>query len=123
MIKNILAVLVTIAIVLSCSVVAFASGDDMELLPDGGYDVGDVDMDGDISIMDATTIQQYLVSRVDFSDKQLVLADTTFDGTVSIMDATCIQMFLVGLTDIVKPTEPPVEDNDKPIELPFVPAQ
>ncbi len=123
MIKNFLAAFLAIVILFSCSIVAFASGDDLEILPDGGYDIGDVDMDGEIRVFDATALQQHLASIIAFSQEQLELADTNFDGDVSIMDATYIQMHIAGILEIVPPTEPPTEDDDKPIELPFVPAK
>lgn len=128
MIKNVLAMLLTIVMLFSFTVVVFAESDDLEILPDS-YDIGDVDMDGKISIMDATELQMHLAMLIALSDKQLKYADTNFDGTLSIMDATGIQMHLAGISEIVVPTRPteptqkPTVDDDKPIELPFVPAK
>ena len=119
--KKFLSVTFVLLLLFSFSFAAFAS-DDLEILPDK-YKVGDVDMDGDISIVDATLVQRHLAQIDVLSSKQLELADTNFDASVSISDATRIQMHVAGLLDITKPEEEPTEDDDKPIELPFVPAK
>ena len=56
--------------------------------------LGDVDLDGAITIMDTSEIQRYLASYVTFDSKDLKRADTTRDGYVSIMDATAVQRYL-----------------------------
>lgn len=57
--------------------------------------LGDVDMDGDLSIIDATHIQRYLAQLESFTSAQEGCADTDGDGIVSIFDATKIQLTLV----------------------------
>ena len=66
-------------------------------LPFVGYETGNVDLDEDINISDATEIQIYLAKLTDFSDLQLAAADTNSDGVVSIDDATRLQMYLAEL--------------------------
>lgn len=127
MIKNVLTIFLTIVMLFCFTVVAFAS-DDLEILPDGGYYIGDVDMDGNISIMDATEIQFHLARLTTMTNEKLKLADADLDGVVSVSDATRIQMHLAGILQIVQPTkptstQPSTEEDDKPIELPFVPAK
>lgn len=61
------------------------------------YIVGDVDLDGKITIMDATEIQKYLAKLTIFTDLQIILADLTGDNDVNILDATYIQMYLAKL--------------------------
>lgn len=56
--------------------------------------LGDVDLDGAITIMDTSAIQRYLASYVTFDSKDSKRADTTRDGYVSIMDATAVQRYL-----------------------------
>ena len=56
--------------------------------------LGDVDCDGEISVMDATDIQRYCALKLELSDAQLKLADTDKDKEVSVMDATRIQRLL-----------------------------
>lgn len=59
--------------------------------------IGDVDLNGKISILDATAIQKYLVSLTSLSDIEKLNADFNGDGKISILDATAIQKHLVGL--------------------------
>ncbi len=63
--------------------------------------IGDVNLDGIISIADATVIQKYLVNLTDLNDEQLEAADTNADGYVDIKDATMIQKYLVNLIDML----------------------
>lgn len=56
------------------------------------YPFGDANMDGSLTITDATTVQLYLVGLADLSSRQMELADITQDGKVDIRDATYIQM-------------------------------
>ncbi len=58
---------------------------------------GDIDLDSSVSIMDATSIQRYLASLTDFTDRQMYLADCDGDNVVSVFDATHIQMKLAGI--------------------------
>ena len=58
--------------------------------------IGDADGDGQVTIVDATWIQRYLVSfTLDFFDE--VAADVDGDGEVSILDATWIQRYLADI--------------------------
>ncbi len=65
----------------------------------GEYDLGDVDADGTISVMDATEIQLYLAQSATLTNAQQKLADSDKDGSVSVLDATQIQMFLAQLIE------------------------
>ncbi|MBQ8539150.1 MAG: dockerin type I repeat-containing protein [Ruminococcus sp.] len=66
-----------------------------------GHAIDDVDVDGSVSIMDATTIQIYLAKEEEIEDiydkYYTTLADLDGDGEMSIMDATEIQLKLAGL--------------------------
>jgi hypothetical protein len=61
------------------------------------YDVGDVNMDGGINILDATLVQKYVVGIVELSAEQKHLADYNKDGDITVFDATGIQKFIVHL--------------------------
>ncbi len=61
------------------------------------YSLGDVDLDGSISVMDATVIQMAIAQKTTITEQQQALADTDKDGNVSIMDATVIQQKVAGL--------------------------
>lgn len=58
--------------------------------------VGDADLDGEISILDATAIQLHIASLADFSSEQKLLSDIDFDSDISVLDATQIQRNLAG---------------------------
>lgn len=59
-----------------------------------GLGVGDVNMDGVISILDATLVQKYLAELTTLTDEQVSYCDFDFDGRVSVMDSTGIQKYL-----------------------------
>lgn len=60
------------------------------------YALGDVNMDGNITIDDATLIQNYLVDKSIAGTFNLELADVNKDGTVNISDATYIQLIVAN---------------------------
>lgn len=59
--------------------------------------MGDVDGDGDITIMDVTMIQRHIAQLITISEDELICADTDKDGNITIMDATIIQRFIAQL--------------------------
>lgn len=59
--------------------------------------LGDVDLDGIVSIKDSTAIQRYISnSSVNFTSEQFLAADINKDGIVNIKDATEIQRLLIS---------------------------
>lgn len=58
---------------------------------------GDVDLDGTISVIDATLVQKYIVKLSELDNTQLFNAECDGDGTITIADATKIQKMVVGL--------------------------
>ncbi len=59
--------------------------------------LGDVNLDGKISITDASLIQKYLAESVTLNDKQKSNADVDKNGKVSIIDAGLIQKYLAEM--------------------------
>ena len=59
---------------------------------------GDVDMNGKLTIADATLIQRAAIDLVKFSQNQLYLADVNGDSRISILDVTCVQKYLAEYT-------------------------
>ena len=53
--------------------------------------LGDVNLDGRITILDVTLIQKYLAGYASLNSEQLKLADYNEDGMITISDATLIQ--------------------------------
>ena len=58
---------------------------------------GDADMDGTVSIMDATAIQKHLASLKELSADGYARSDVDGDGVVAIIDATYIQKYLASI--------------------------
>ena len=63
----------------------------------GKPEKGDADLDGVVTIIDATMIQRFLVDLEKLGDEALKQADADGDGDVTILDATYIQRYLVGI--------------------------
>ena len=63
------------------------------------YEMGDVDLSGEVDIADATYIRRHLAAFEGsiLSDFKLSLADTFYDNMVDIADAICLQRHLVKL--------------------------
>ena len=63
----------------------------------GAPEVGDVDGDGEITILDATLIQRYLAGIQTLDEQALKMADADRDGAVTILDAAAIQRYLAAI--------------------------
>ena len=63
------------------------------------YDIGDVNLDGKLTVTDATHIQRFLANTGNLSQGQQRLADTNKDAKVTILDVTNIQRFLAKITE------------------------
>lgn len=59
--------------------------------------LGDVDLDGKVTINDATVIQRYLAEMVNLNNEQIKLGDVDNNGKIDINDATMIQRYLAEL--------------------------
>ena len=70
---------------------------------------GDADGDGQVTIVDATVIQQHLVNLLTLSDEQQKAADISGDG-VDIIDATLIQRWLADY-EVNYPIGEPIEQD------------
>lgn len=63
----------------------------------GDVTLGDVNMDGDITVLDATEVQKYVANIVAFTNDQFTAADVDHNGIITVKDATTIQKFVVNL--------------------------
>ncbi len=61
--------------------------------------IGDADVDGEVTILDATRIQRALVTIVELNTLQRYLADVDHLDGVTILDATAIQRRLAEISD------------------------
>lgn len=59
--------------------------------------VGDVDLDEDINVKDATLLQLYAANLKTLDDTQLIAADADYSGVVDVKDATLIQLYAANL--------------------------
>ena len=67
--------------------------------PSSGSLIGDADMDGEVTVLDATRVQRWLAELVGDDKLNKTNADVDFDKSVTILDATRIQRFLAELID------------------------
>ena len=64
------------------------------------YMLGDVNLDGVVTIDDATLVQKYLAGISELDDPlQFLAADVNSSGDVTIDDTTLIQKYIAGLID------------------------
>lgn len=62
--------------------------------------LGDVNGDGEITVVDSTILQKYIVGQTTLDDETLNVADVNKDGAITVVDATLIQKFVVkGITE------------------------
>ena len=59
------------------------------------YAIGDIELDGDVTILDVTLMQRYCADDVVLNDTQLSVADVDKNDSIDINDATAIQRLLV----------------------------
>lgn len=67
--------------------------------PSGNAVYGDVNGDGDITVVDATLVQKHVVQLETLSADKQILADVNGDNTISVVDATLIQKYVVQLKE------------------------
>ena len=80
-------------VMIFCFLFAVNAADDKLIL-------GDADLDGEISIMDATRVQRTLAELDVLSGYSTLAADVDRDSEITILDATRIQRFLAELCNI-----------------------
>ena len=61
--------------------------------------IGDINLDGTITIGDITLIQQYLADFEELSKAQRFLADIDEDGEITITDAAILQRWLAEFSE------------------------
>lgn len=59
--------------------------------------LGDVDLNGKLSVLDATDVQKYIAGIKSFTEVKKLNADFNGDGKISVLDATEIQKRIAGL--------------------------
>ena len=82
--------------------------------------LGDADLDGTVTVMDATEIQMAGASIITLSNEAKLCADVDNDGAVSVMDATAIQMHMAQVKvdeNIGKPIGSQPDDPEPPVKV------
>ncbi|MBQ7133952.1 MAG: metallophosphoesterase family protein [Ruminococcus sp.] len=77
--------------ILLCVIISFSTI--MTTYSEEAFEIGDVNLDGNISVIDATCIQRHLARLMILEKENLNYADVSGDGVVSITDATLIQQY------------------------------
>ena len=87
------------AIMLTTSLLsASAAIDTANLSAIAGNDIlGDVDGDGDITIIDGTKLQRHLADMIALSDAAILRADADLDGIETVIDVTHLQRFIAKI--------------------------
>ena len=63
----------------------------------GDYRLGDADLDGEVTILDATAIRRYDVNQLKLSDTATNLSDVDRDSSATVVDATWIQRWTLQM--------------------------
>lgn len=58
------------------------------------YEIGDIDLSGEINVLDTTALQLYVSKNGDLTDAQLKLADLDGDGKIDVGDVTALQRII-----------------------------
>ena len=58
--------------------------------PQSNYELGDVNMDGNVTAADALLVIRYAMGLTDLTETQLALADLNGNGTVNTEDASLV---------------------------------
>ena len=61
------------------------------------YQIGDVNLDGELNIRDVTAIQKYIANMIEFTDDALSKADADYNLKINIRDASHIQHIIAKL--------------------------
>ena len=118
--KKQLSILLSILLILSAVIPTLSAGAAEDTTGASALILGDADLDGEVTIFDATAIQRWLagLSTESFCEKT---ADADEDGEVSIFDATTIQRWLADF-DVEHPIGEPMTDSGDPTEPATEPA-
>ena len=112
--KKLLAVLMSVLLIVSAlsvlGIAALAEGSTQTdstasdpQVPAVGTQLGDVNGDGKISVVDAKNILQHIAGKKELSASPLRMADVNSDGKVTIVDAKIILKVVAGTGTIDDP--------------------
>ncbi len=99
--------------------------------------LGDANLDGSVTVLDATTIARHLAKIRTMSERAILAGDVNKDGNITILDATQIQRYLAkynntyGIGELINgeveptegPTNPPTQPTNPPTQPTTPPTQ
>ena len=71
-----------------------------KFVPENDFVLGDVNGDGEVSIIDATLVQRHVAKIIELSDDAKLRADANKDGDISVVDATFIQRHVAKIIEL-----------------------
>lgn len=66
-----------------------------------GYELGDVDKSGKITVADAVMIQKHIANIITLDDLETSLADTDGNGKITVADAVMVQKYIANIVDVL----------------------
>lgn len=99
MLKKVLCMMIVALTVMTTLAVANVGAQEVNLAETGksSYIVGDVDLDGKITIKDVTSIQKVIAGINHFEGRQYEAANTLERNRIDVRDATEIQKYVAGI--------------------------
>ena len=87
-----------------------------EIAATEGFELGDVDLSGNVNVKDATLIQKATARLAQLTDEARALADVNADNKVNVTDATTIQKYLSGIIKDFGGSSKPTEPSKAPVQ-------
>ena len=66
------------------------------IISQADYEIGDVNQDGIVNVLDVIGMVQYIIGETNFTDQQLLLADLNGDGGVNVLDIALLINIILG---------------------------
>lgn len=110
--KKFISILLTVCLLVISMVPAVA----VEYNSEAAFQMGDANLDGRVTVKDATIIQKHIAMFLRLSEEQMKLADVDENGTVNVIDATMIQKRIALL--IKFPCEVEGGEDELPVTTP-----
>ena len=106
---KIVAVIMVLTMALSVFGICASAADEAKVVI-----LGDVNLNGEVTISDATLIQKDLAKIATLDETQALAAEVTGDGEVNIKDTTMIQKWLAKFDDVNENIGQPIATDDEP---------
>ena len=120
--KKFISILLETLVILSFVLIPYMSFSAVSKASDSTFVAGDVDMDGMLTITDATAIQRHLANIVVLTDEQQRIGMVANGTELSIIDVTMIQKKIANLIDRfpVETSEPTTKEGPDRLKIEVV---